>query len=84
MHINRTVLYERLAHFIEYYYTVRDKILVLDLCRKIIYNDPTLNCTIKRAKSSWDGLPHDKSLFHSPLDCGVPIGNLTSQVFADF
>jgi RNA-directed DNA polymerase len=23
-------------------------------------------------------------LFYSPLDCGLPIGNLTSQVFANF
>jgi RNA-directed DNA polymerase len=84
MHINRTVLYERLSHFIEHYYTEPDKILVLDLCQKIIYNDPTQNCMIKGAKSNWDGLPHNKSLFHSPTDCGLPIGNLTSQVFANF
>jgi RNA-directed DNA polymerase len=84
MHINRTVLYERLSHFIEHHYTEPDKILVLDLCRKIIYNDPTQNCTIKGAKSNWAGLPHNKSLFHSPKNCGLPIGNLTSQVFANF
>ena len=34
--------------------------------------------------ADWDGLPADKSLFHSRSGCGLPIGNLTSQVFADF
>jgi hypothetical protein len=33
-------------------------------------------------KSWWDGLPKDKSLFYSPVKCGLPIGNLSSQVFA--
>jgi len=39
---------------------------------------------IKGRRSDWDGLPDSKSLFHSPEDCGLPIGNLTSQVFANF
>lgn len=29
-------------------------------------------------------MPPDKSLFHSAAHCGLPIGNLTSQVFANF
>ena len=28
-------------------------------------------------------MPNDKSLFHSPEDCGLPIGNLTSQLFSN-
>lgn len=32
--------------------------------------------------SDWDGLPDSKSLFHSPPGCGLPIGNLTSQLFS--
>ena len=35
-------------------------------------------------RSNWNGLPNNKSLFHSPLNCGLPIGNLTSQLFANF
>lgn len=84
MHINRTILYERLEHFIDFKYKEQDKQLVLDLCQKIIFNDPTKNCIIKGNKSNWNDLPHNKSLFHSPKDCGLPIGNLTSQVFANF
>jgi len=29
-------------------------------------------------------LPNDKSLFHSAFQRGLPIGNLTSQIFANF
>ena len=84
MHINRTILYERLEYFIEHNYKEKDKVLVLNICQKIIFNDPTKNCTIKGVRSNWEGLPNNKSLFHSPLNCGLPIGNLTSQVFANF
>ncbi|MDD3062314.1 MAG: RNA-directed DNA polymerase [Massilibacteroides sp.] len=49
----------------------------------ILYNDPTGNCVFKGKPSDWDGLPPSKSLFHSPKDCGLPIGNLTSQLFSN-
>jgi RNA-directed DNA polymerase len=84
MHINRTILYDKLTDFIERYYMEQDKSLVLDLCQKIIFNDPTKNCIIKGNKNNWNDLPRNKSLFYSPKDCGLPIGNLTSQVFANF
>lgn len=53
------------------------------LLQKIIFNDPTRNCYMKGHKSDWDGLPPSKSLFHSKTDCGLPIGNLTSQLFSN-
>lgn len=84
MHINRTILFDQLHYFIERLYSCPDKELLIDLCRKIIDNDPTESCIIKGPKSGWDDLPSDKSLFHSPKDCGLPIGNLTSQIFANF
>ena len=52
--------------------------------KKVVMNNPATNCIIKGKKSDWDGLPKNKSLFHSPKGCGLPIGNLTSQVFANF
>jgi len=56
----------------------------LHYAKKIIFNEPTKNCIIKGKKTNWDGLPNNKSLFHSPPNCGLPIGNLTSQIFANF
>ncbi len=31
----------------------------------------------------WEGLPQNKSLFYAPLGFGLPIGNLTSQLFSN-
>jgi RNA-directed DNA polymerase len=84
MHINRNILFEKLQLFIHQHYKCDDKSLLISLCQKIIYNDPTKNRIIKGKKSNWDSLPKNKSLFHSPPNSGLPIGNLTSQVFANF
>ncbi len=84
MHINKNILFEKLSAFINKQYLQTDKELLLALCRKIICNDPTQNFIIKGKRSNWDGLPTDKSLFHSAHQSGLPIGNLTSQIFANF
>ena len=84
MHINKEILFSRLQKFIEAQYKQNDKELVLEICHKIIFNSPTENCIIKGAAKNWEGLPKNKSLFHSPQNSGLPIGNLTSQIFANF
>lgn len=84
MHIDRSVLFNRLRFFIQEQVVKEQADFLVDLSRKIIYNDPTKNCYIKGMRSNWVGLPTSKSLFHSPFNCGLPIGNLTSQVFANF
>jgi len=84
MHINRIHLWEKVHAFIKLKYKQNDIDLIIEICRKIIFNDSAKNCFIKGHKSDWNGLPINKSLFHSPVDCGLPIGNLTSQVFANF
>ena len=84
MSIDRGILYRRLEAFVREKYSAPDRELVLDLCRKVVFRDPARNCVVKGRRSDWDGLPADKSLFHSRPGCGLPIGNLTSQVFANF
>tara|TARA_Y100000385_G_scaffold276988_1_gene323384 strand:+ start:700 stop:1920 length:1221 start_codon:yes stop_codon:yes gene_type:complete len=84
MSINKNILFSKLEHFISEKYHQSDKELILKLCKQIIYNDPTKNCNIKGHKNDWHDLPQTKSLFHSEENCGLPIGNLTSQVFANF
>jgi retron-type reverse transcriptase len=49
----------------------------------IVFHDPLKNCKIKGSLSDWDSLPPDKSLFHSAEGCGLSVGNLTSQLFAN-
>ena len=53
------------------------------LTREIILLDPTENCLMKGCAGDRDTLPRYKSLFHSGEDCGLPIGNLTSQLFSN-
>ena len=84
MHISKELLFDWLLRFIYEKYDGADKKLLIELCRKVIFNDPTLNSVIKGSKMDWQGLPDNKSLFHSPPGCGLPIGNLSSQVFANF
>jgi hypothetical protein len=49
----------------------------------VLWNNPEESCIIKGKLSDWDDLPLSKSLFHTPQDCGLPIGNLTSQLFSN-
>lgn len=49
----------------------------------IILNDPVKNCMMKGSETDWDGLPESKSLFKTAKGCGLPIGNLTSQLFSN-
>lgn len=84
MHIDRRLLFEKLHRFINEKYKQVDKGKVLELVEMIIFNDPTNGCVIKGGKNNWRGLPSDKSLFNAEEGHGLPIGNLTSQVFANY
>jgi len=53
------------------------------LLQKTIFRNPADNCMIKGSRSDWDGLPANKSLFYAAEGCGLPIGNLTSQLFGN-
>ena len=85
MSINKTLLFEKIKielkkkpQLINF-----DLKLVLYLIEQTIFNDPKENCKIKGKKSDWNDLPKTKSLFYAHTDCGLPIGNLTSQLFAN-
>lgn len=58
--------------------------LFCTLIEKTIFSDPKEKCIIKGKKEDWAGLPYTKSLFHAQPNCGLPIGNLTSQLFGNF
>ncbi|MDO4191604.1 MAG: RNA-directed DNA polymerase [Bacteroidales bacterium] len=60
-----------------------DMSFVKYLTQEIVLLNPVSNCCIVGSESDWEGLPNDKSLFHSLDDCGLPIGNLTSQLFSN-
>ncbi|MBQ9738069.1 MAG: RNA-directed DNA polymerase [Alphaproteobacteria bacterium] len=52
--------------------------------RQVVYHQSQKHCIIKGKKSDWDKMPKSKSLFRVSEKKGLPIGNLTSQIFANF
>ena len=57
--------------------------LLLYLLEITIYNNVKENCKIKSHRGAWKDLPKSKSLFGYPQGIGLPIGNLTSQLFGN-
>ena len=83
MHINRGKL---LALCKEMLLPYRDKIdypLVEYLLDSVVCNNPLKGCIRVSPPWEWNGLPAKKSLFQSPPGKGMPIGNLTSQLFSN-
>lgn len=56
---------------------------LLWLAKTIIFHNPTESCIIKGKPQQGSNLPSHKSLFHAEENRGLPIGNLTSQFFAN-
>lgn len=53
------------------------------LCRQILWTDPTDGALIKSNRQLLSQVPIHKSLFNAAPNKGLPIGNLTSQFFAN-
>ncbi len=56
---------------------------ILWLTKQIIFQNPTKNFYQKGDPALFKLIPNHKSLFKVPLNQGLPIGNLTSQFFAN-
>lgn len=85
MNINRQILFDKIKSILN---SKKEKLFVdfdflIKLINKVIFNDPTTNSVFKWKKSDYIWLPKNKSLFHSPLWYGLPIWNLTSQLFSN-
>ena len=95
IHINRPLLLqivENILNKMKYrhvkprgklYGDIIDIEMIRYLSREIILLNPTNNCIIKSNRIEWLALDKSKSLFYSDKDCGLPIGNLTSQLFSN-
>jgi len=60
-----------------------DMDFVCYLTEVIVMLDPKLNCIICGDPSDWDGLDPAKSMLNLLEGLGLPIGNLTSQLFSN-
>ena len=82
MSINRQWLCGLVIEVINFHYFGKYKSVLLYLVPIIITSDFTKNAKRLVPIERWDILPKHKSLFGSTT--GLPIGNITSQLFANF
>jgi len=83
MSIDCDILLEKLIPFIREKYKEDDVEDLIWATIQVVNNRPELNCE-KRGKDLWHLLPANKTLFGRTKNIGMPIGNLTSQLFANF
>lgn len=84
MSISKPILINNLREFVYANYHEPDVDLVFKTLCIIINHNPSTDCDIHGNADLFSQLPHNKSLFYVPADRGLPIGNLTSQILANF
>lgn len=67
----------------KYWCEILDFDFIRYLSKEIILLDPTSNCKLKATKEDYIGLPLHKSLFGVDRIKGLPVGNITSQLFSN-
>ena len=82
MSIDKQRLWYRLQRFIVRRYHGTYKDILLRTTRIIVMHRPERDCVLNSPVSWWHGLAPNKSLFTT--ETGMPIGNLTTQLFANF
>jgi len=83
MSIDRDVLWHMIKELVVKNYDGSDKEWWLRLINKVVYHRPEMRCNKHGDLTLWDRLEKHKSLFCSNGK-GLPIGNLTSQIFANY
>lgn len=84
MSIHKPTLNRMLQDFINEMYQGGDKDIIKWLTEAIVTHCPEKNCIRKSPKEMWDMIDDNKSLFKNGDQYGLAIGNLTSQMFANF
>lgn len=84
MSISKLEVERLVTDFVNKYYFGDDKNDVLYLCHVILSHCPEKNCTKQSSENMWSYLPKSKSLFTCGEGNGMPIGNLPSQMFANY
>lgn len=84
MSIDKRLLCDMLTQFIKDNYFGEDKEDIVWLNEIIIMHEPENDCHIKGDPGLWDYLPKNKSLFTNGEGLGLPIGNLSSQLSANY
>ena len=84
MNIDKQILLDKITKLLVEDYKGDDLPFMLWLAKVIILHRPELNCERHGDIKLWDKLPKRKSLFGTNGEKGLAIGNLTSQLFANY
>lgn len=86
MNINRNILFDITCRQYDRF-KIKNPDLDWDLIKYIteviLLTDPLENTRFLGEKNDYEGLPKSKTLAGSPPECGLHIGNLTSQMFSN-
>ena len=74
--INKSVLFDQLARQVPPGWW-------RELVRTVLFHDPRTDVEVRGRPERLALVPTHKSLFNAPMDTGLPIGNLSSQFFAN-
>lgn len=87
VHIDKNILYEEVLRIIRHYESKHpdelDYDLVYFLTEKIIWKDPTTNGIKITKGAEWENIPKGKSLYDTPKDVGLAIGDIMSQLLSN-
>jgi hypothetical protein len=84
MSISKRLMADKIDSFVCQHYEGEDKEDLRYLCRTVILHEPQLDCEKKGRLELFDQLPDHKTLFRNEEGRGIAIGNLFSQIFANF
>ena len=84
MSIDKARLASIIDAFVIAMYDGEDKEDLRYLCKTVIEHKPQENCELHSPEFMWERLPKNKSLFTNGEGKGIAIGNLFSQLFANY
>ena len=84
MSIDKALLLKLVSAFLEEHYEGDDKETLLWLLEVIVMHEPQKDCIRRSPVEMWSKLPEGKSLFHTDGKHGIPKGNISSQLLANF
>ncbi|MCR4774349.1 MAG: hypothetical protein K5854_08335 [Prevotella sp.] len=82
MHIDKRIMFSMLKQVMLRRYRGKNLNKMIELIRIVVFHRPELNFRNKSPLWKWQLLPKEKSLFTADGMHGLPIGNITSQLFA--
>ena len=84
MSIPKKLVEELVIKLVNERYVGDDKEDLLYLCHVVLSHSPENHCIKHSSEAMWNNLPACKSLFTNGEGLGMPIGNLPSQMFANY